>query len=292
MSPEFGPFDQTRVRAHRARAARGFADAAFLHAHAALDLAERLDAVNRTFESALLLGPGVMLGPLQTRARAWVSCDLEPRLCPGGVAAAPERLPFADGAFDLCVSLLNLHWVNDLPGALIQVRRALKPDGLFLGAMLGGDTLMELRLALLEAEADLTAGAAARVSPFADSRDLGALLQRAGFALPVVDRERLTVRYSHPLKLMADLRGMAETSALRERAPPLRRAVLARAFELYAARHSQSDGKITATFDVLVATGWAPHENQQRPLRPGSAKARLADALSAREESAGEKAGG
>jgi len=182
--------------------------------------------------------------------------------------------------------------VNDLPGALIQLRRALKPDGLLLASLFGGDTLNELRLSLLEAEAELTGGAGARVAPFADLQDIAGLLQRAGFALPAADRDVVVVRYGEPMRLLADLRNMGETAALAERHPlALSRRILARAFDIYRARFSDSDGRVRATFEILTATGWAPHESQQKPLKPGSAKTRLADALGAQEQSAGEAVG-
>jgi SAM-dependent methyltransferase len=190
------------------------------------------------------------------------------------------------------VSSLALHWTNDLPGALIQIRQALKPDGLFLGAILGGASLNELRQALTAAEAELSDGAGPRVAPFADTFDAAALLQRAGFALPVADLDRVTVRYEHPLKLIADLRAMGETNVLVDRARrPLSRLVLARACEIYAQRFSDPDGKVRASFDILTLTGWAPHPGQQQPLKPGSAKMRLADALGVEEKPAGEPAG-
>ena len=207
------------------------------------------------------------------------------------VVADEEFLPFADESLNLVVSALSLHWVNDLPGALIQVNRALKPDGLFLAAILGGRTLQELRQVLMQAEMQLLNGAGLHVSPFADVRDAGSLLQRAGFALPVTDTEILTVDYPDMFALLKDLRGMGETNALIERqTTPIRRDILMRAAELYHELHSRPDGRVEATFEVIYLTGWAPHESQQKPLAPGSAKVRLADALGAREESAGEKA--
>lgn len=195
-----------------------------------------------------------------------------------------ERLPFKDASFDLVVSPLLLHWANDLPGALIQLRRALRPDGLMLASLLGGDTLMELRFSLLEAESELTGGAAQRVSPFATLQDLAGLLQRAGFALPAADRDVVSVRYRDPMRLLADLRAMGETAAFAERSPRnLRRRVLFEALRLYRERYADPDGRVRATFEILTAAGWAPHASQQQPLKPGSAKARLADALGARE---------
>ena len=208
------------------------------------------------------------------------------------VVGDAELLPFAPESLDLAVSVLSLHAANDLPGALAQMRRALKPDGLFLAALLGGDTLAELRQAFATAEAEITGGASPRVAPFTDVRTAGALLQRAGFALPVIDQDSHTVRYASALHLMHDLRAMGATNALVERdRRPLRRAVLARAIDIYGERFADADGRVRATFDVISLSGWAPHESQQQPLRPGSAAVRLADALGTRERPAGEKAG-
>ncbi|HZD24669.1 MAG TPA: methyltransferase domain-containing protein, partial [Alphaproteobacteria bacterium] len=202
-----------------------------------------------------------------------------------------EALPFQPGSFDLVLSALSLHWVNDLPGALLQIRGALKPDGLFLAAMLGGDTLMELREALLLAEMELTGGASPRISPMADLREAGALLQRAGFALPVADSDRLTLTYAEPFSLLRELRGLGEASAGGSRPRGFaRRALFEAAARIYHERHAGPDGRIPATFEVLYLIGWAPHESQQRPLRPGSAAQRLADALDTEEHSAGDQA--
>ena len=195
------------------------------------------------------------------------------------VVADEEALPFRDGSLDLVVSALALQFVNDLPGTLIQVRRALKPDGLLLAAMLGGETLTELREAFAAAEAEVEGGISPHVAPFADMREAGALLQRAGFALPVADADRLTVRYASPIALMHDLRGMGETNALALRRRFLRRATLARAGLLYAERFGDAAGRIPASFEILFLCGWAPHSSQPQPLRRGSATARLADAL-------------
>jgi hypothetical protein len=174
----------------------------------------------------------------------------------------------------------------------VQIRRALKPDGLFLGAILGGATLTQLRQALLQAEAELHGGAGPRVSPFADVMDAAHLLQRAGFALPVADIDQVEVGYASPLELIGDLRAMGETNVLAERSRrPLSRALLARTAEVYAERFSRPDGRVKASFDIVTMTGWAPHESQQKPLKPGSARMRLADALHTRERSAGEKPG-
>jgi SAM-dependent methyltransferase len=223
-----------------------------------------------------------------------VTADLSPAFAkpPLGVVADEEALPFADGSFDLVVSALSLHWVNDLPGALIQIRRVLKPDGLFIGAALGGRTLVELRQSLLAAEEEARGGAANRVSPFMDVIDAAGLLQRAGFAMPVADNDARTVRYGDPLRLLADLKGMGETAAFANRdAPRLTRGVFMRATEIYAQRFSDPDGKVRATFEFVTMSGWAPAPDQPKAKRPGSATARLADALGVKERSAGEKAG-
>ena len=190
------------------------------------------------------------------------------------------------------MSALALQFVNDLPGTLVQIRRALKPDGLFLAALVGGETLTELRQAFAAAESDIEGGASPRVAPFADVRALGDLLQRAGFALPVTDSDHYTLRYDTPFALMAELRRMGATNALvARRRSPLRRATLARMAEIYRERFADADGRVRATFDILWLSGWAPHPNQQQPLKPGSAQARLADALGSREISTGDKAG-
>jgi SAM-dependent methyltransferase len=188
------------------------------------------------------------------------------------------------------VSALALQFVNDLPGTLIQIRRALKPDGLFLAALAGGDTLTELRQAFAAAEAEIEGGISPHIAPFADLRELGALLQRAGFALPVTDVDRLTVRYVSPFALMEDLRRMGASNPLIERRRrPLKRATLNRVADIYCERFADGDGRIRATFEIVWLSGWAPHEGQQQPLKPGSAKRRLADALGTHEISAGEK---
>ncbi len=208
------------------------------------------------------------------------------------VVADEEALPFRDSSLDLVVSGLALHFANDLPGVLTQIRRALKPDGLFLAALLGGDTLTELRQAFAEAETEIEGGVSPHVAPFADLRQLGALLQRAGFALPVTDVERVTVRYSSAFDLMHDLRRMGAANTLvARRREPLRRMTLMQMADIYARRFADADGRIRTTFDIAWLSGWSPHPNQQQPLRPGSAKARLADALGTREISTGEKAG-
>lgn len=278
-----------RQRKRRARAS--FRDAAFLHTRVAADLADRLEVVPRPFPRVLALGGGGLFSD-EVRARPELSARIGSILETDLDFIDPEHLPFAPGSFDLIVSPLALHWINDLPGVLIQLRLALKPDGLLLASLFGGETLHELRLSLIEAESELTGGAGPRVSPFADLQDIAGLLQRAGFALPAADRDVVTVRYGEPMKLLADLRAMGETSALRERNPRgLSRRILARAFEIYRERYSDEDNRVRATFEILTATGWSPHESQPKPLKPGSAKLRLAHALNTEEKSAGEKPG-
>lgn len=287
--PPLGPFEPRLARA-------GFADTAFLHARVAEDLADRLEAIPRPFQRALALGGGGVFSRVladRPSLAARIGHIIESDVVPGTVVLDPEHLPFGDQAFDLIVSPLALHTVNDLPGALIQLRCALKPDGLLLASMFGGETLGELRLSLLQAESEITGGAALRVAPFADLQDIAGLLQRAGFALPAADRDVVVVRYGDAMRLLADLRGMGETAALAERPPRgLSRRILARMLSIYRERYSDGDGRVPATFEVLNATGWAPHESQQKPLKPGSATTRLADALNTAEKPAGEKAGG
>ncbi|HEX8569720.1 MAG TPA: methyltransferase domain-containing protein [Caulobacteraceae bacterium] len=294
-------FDRALHRRRLDRAAPQFAAADFLKRRAAEDAVFRLEAILRDFPVAVDLGArsgafGEALAgsAADRRIGLLLETDFSERMLLGraGVVADEERLPFAPASVDLVVSLLALHWTNDLPGALIQIRRALKPDGLFVGALFGGETLTELRHALLQAEAELTGGAGLRVSPFAEGSDGAALLQRAGFAIPVTDVDRVTVRYRHPLELLRDLRRMGETNVLLNRdRRPLSRAVLARAFEVYQERYGLEDGRVPATFEIVTVTGWAPHESQQKPLRPGSAKMRLADALGTVEVPTGVKPG-
>ena len=206
------------------------------------------------------------------------------------IVADEEALPFGDGTLDLVVSALVLQFVNDLPGTLVQIRRALRPDGLFLAALIGGETLTELRQSFAAAESEVEGGASPHVAPFADLRELGALLQRAGFTLPVTDVDRLTVRYDSVFGLMRDLRRMGATNMLHaRRRTPLRRATLMRMAEIYAERFSDNDGRVRATFEIIWLSGWAPHPSQQQPLKPGTARTRLADALGTREISTGEK---
>ncbi|MBI3435881.1 MAG: methyltransferase domain-containing protein [Proteobacteria bacterium] len=299
MPAEHLVFDHALRRRRAARAA-GIGPATFLLDRVADDLALRLDAVLRRFDVVVDLHT-----PTPALRQSLARCA---RVAPaiavaaqaagiidaarGGIVADEEILPFRRESLDLVVSALALHWVNDLPGMLAQIARALKPDGLFLAALIGGETLFELRESFAAAETELVGGISPRVAPMVDVRTLGGLIQRAGFSLPVTDVDRVTVRYDTPLRLMHDLRRMAATNVLiARRHVPLRRATLARMLAIYGERFSDADGRVRATFEIVWASGWAAHASQQQPLPPGSARHRLADALGAREMPAGEKAG-
>jgi len=251
----------------------------FLVREAVEGVRARLAPVNRTFATALSLDKNAAEA-LQGIAQSWRTASFGP----------DERLEAGGDGCDLAVSVLALHGLNDLPGALAQIRRALKPDGLFLAALFGGATLTELRESFAAGEIATLGGVTPRVAPMADVRELGTLLQRAGFALPVADVERTTVRYRRFATLVNDLRALGETNALAGRHRRLSRATLAAALAHYAAAHADADGRLLATFDIVYLTGWAPHESQPKPLRPGSAKMRLADALGTVERPAGDKA--
>jgi SAM-dependent methyltransferase len=288
-------FDRPLLRCRRRRA-EALGAATFLIDRAAADLAERLSAVLRRFAVAVDLGSptDAVRRELAGLVDLLIAVDAAPedvRAHAGPkVVADEEVLPFADASLDLVVSVLALQSVNDLPGTLVQARRALKPDGYFLAALLGGDSLTELRQSFAAAEADIEGGVSPRVAPFVDARDAGTLMQRAGFALPVTDVDRVTVRYASAFGLMADLRRMGATNPLVERRrTPLRRATLMRMAETYAARFSDPDGRVRASFDIVWLSGWAPHPSQPQPLKPGSAQVRLADALGTREIPTGEK---
>ena len=280
-------FDRRLVRLRRQRLAADMADAGFLIREVAERLLDRLDDIRRPFGRALVLGApaGLLETALArrpgTRLLAAVD-DTEAMLAGPGlrIVADAELLPFAPDRFDLVLSLMVLHWINDLPGTLAQLRGCLAPDGLLLAAMPGGDTLTELRQVLTQAELECEGGVSPRVSPFADVRDAGSLLQRAGFALPVVDLDRITVSYGDPLRLLRELGRMGEGNALLRRRPgPLRRATLARACVLYQERFGDAAGRVPATFDIVFMAAWKPDPSQQQPARRGSGQVRLADAL-------------
>jgi NADH dehydrogenase [ubiquinone] 1 alpha subcomplex assembly factor 5 len=295
-------FDRKVLRTRRERAARDWEHSSFLKREIADRLVERLDDVRRSFPLALDLGchGDEIAAALAARSgerkpvghlvRADLGFGFARRAKGPALVADEEALPFAAGRFDLVLSAMGLHWVNDLPGALIQIAGILKPDGLFLGAMLGGGTLWQLRQALAAAESEIEGGLSPRVSPFADLRDAAGLLQRAGFALPVADGETIEVEYDSALALMRELGAMGESNLVVERRRSFtRRATLLRAAEIYGERFVQPSGRIAASFDVLFLHGWAPHESQPKPLKPGTAAHRLAEALGSTERSAGEK---
>lgn len=277
-------FDRPLLRLRLARAhAQGAAD--FLLTRVAEDLVERVSLVRRDFRRVVDLGTPA---PRLTLAlRAALPLAEVTHVAPLAAASAPapalicdeEAAPLARESVDLVVSALALQHVDDLPGALVAARRALKPDGLLLAALVGGRSLHELRAALAQAEEEVRGGASPRVAPFVDLRDLGALAQRAGFALPVADVETLTVRYPDALALMRDLRAMGAANALRLRGKPLTREIVARAGAIYAERFADPDGRVRATFEIVWLSGWAPHESQQKPLKPGQGRTPLADAL-------------
>ena len=279
-------FDTALARRRLARAGRiGYPD--FLLRRLAEDLDDRLGAVLRRFDTVLdLATPNAAAMRVLAARYPQARCVRLLALPETGdarvlhVVGDPEALPLAPASVDLAVSLLALHGMNDLPGTLIQLRRALRPDGLLVAGFLGGATLTELRQSFAQAESEVEGGVSPRVAPFAAVREAGGLLQRAGFALPVADTETLTVRYADPFGLMRDLRAMGLTNVLTERRrTPLRRATLLRMAEIYRDRFSDPDGRVRASFEVLWLSGWVPHESQQKPLRPGSAKTRLAAAL-------------
>lgn len=290
-------FDRARLTRRRDKAAARFEEYDFLKARVSNDLLERLADTPHSFPTALDLGchTGGLAHRLQTHrgVKQVYASDLSEKMLEKArlsgletVQTDEEALPFEAGTFDLIASALSLHWVNDLPGALIQIRQALKPDGLFLAGLFGAGTLTELRTSLMEAEADLTGGAAPRVSPLPGLQDMAGLMQRAGFALPVVDVDRVTVRYSNVYKLLEDLGGMAERASFAtEQGRGLSRRILVRMAQIYGERFSDMDAKVRATFEVIYLSGWAPAPHQPQPKRPGSATARLADALGTSEQS-------
>lgn len=295
-------FDTDILRRHRARAASRAADHDFLLHRVAEDFAERVGIIQRDFPTCLNAGAhhGVLSEHLLRMPSVGGIVELDDVAPPvrstdarvSRVSGSLEALPFADAAFDLAVSGLSLQWVNDLPGALVQLRRALKPDGLLLAAVIGGGSLSELRSAWVAAEDAVTGGASPRVAPMADLSDLGGLLQRAGFALPVVDQDSVRVRYKSGLAAMRDVKGMGASNMLVERSRrPVTRGLLAAAAAMLEQQTTEADGRVALTFEILTLTAWVPHESQQKPLKPGSATARLADALGVPERSAGDKAG-
>ena len=282
-------FDRSRLRKNRARTAKNIQKYDFLHRWAAEQITDRLQDIKRSFVRILQIGGSVPLA--QNAFHMDIGQNIISEYSNLSFQADEEFLPLKESSLDLIISSLTLHATNDLPGALVQIKRALKPDGLFVAAMFGGETLRELRESLMHAEMELKGGASPRVFPFADKPQMGNLLQRAGYALPVVDSEILTVTYDNMFKLMHDLRGMGENNIIMKR----NRAYMGRNFfmkaaEYYAKNFSDPDGRIRASFEIIFTLGWAPHESQQKPLKPGSAKIRLAEALNTNEIQTGEKA--
>lgn len=287
-------FNRARVTRNRDRAFPSFREYAFLKGRESNQLFERLADTSREFERALDIGAhdGQGCDALRESGKVKEIMALEsaPRMVEQlrsngfeTVIVDDESLPFPAAHFDLVTSVLSLHWTNDLPGMLTQIRTILVPDGLFLGCLFGGGTLPELRAALIDAESEITGGISPRLSPLPGLQDMAELLQRAGFALPVADVERVTVRYSHPMKLLADLKGMGEQAAFAKREGqerrPLSRRILARMSEIYTDRFSDPDGKVRATFEIVWLSGWAPHASQPKPLKPGSGRHSLAEAV-------------
>lgn len=280
-------FDRAQIRRQRLRNAQN-TNHNFLFDWTMKQIADRLSVVRRKFPLCLQIGArGTSLPADDFGIETQIVMDTIPG---GAIVANEDFLPFAENSLDLVVSALNLHTVNDLPGALLQINRALKPDGLFVGALMGGETLHELRQCLGEAELELTGGLSPRVAPFADKPQMGGLLQRAGFSLPVVDSDIVTVTYDSIFPLLYDLRRMGEGNAVAERRKSFTaRSLFLRAGELYAAKFADPDGRIRASFEIIFLLGWAPHASQQKPLRPGSARTRLAQFLGTEEIGTGEK---
>lgn len=283
-------FDRSLLRKRQDRAARTLAGHDFLHRYVAEDIVDRLETIIRTFHRAAFIGPGAHYVTEGLTSACDVSHVVSGAFSPAmaalamdgvpGVVADEEALPFADGSLDLIVSMMALQSVNRLPEALMQMRQALKPDGLLIAAFPGERSLHELRDSLYRAESEITGGVSPRLSPFTAIKDAGGLMQRAGLALPVADLIRLPVTYRNPMTLLTDLRGMGETSVLTgRRKQTLRKDVLMRAMEIYAKTWPAEGGGVTATFEIVMLTGWAPHASQQKPLKPGSAKASMQEAI-------------
>ena len=289
-------FDRALLAARRNRAADNFAQAYFLRDRAIEDTLLTLSAINRQFDLALDMaaadggfGRALAASEVASKIGLLIEGELSERMLAHASGRArlvmdEETLPFGDDTLGLVVSVLGLHTVNDLPGTLVQILRALKGDGLFIGSLFGGETLRELRGCLMDAEIEVRGGYGPRIAPFAEAPDLIDLMKRIGFAMPVVDSDRVTVSYEHPLRLMQEVRAMGESNVLVERPRMgLNRAILERAAALYFERFADAEGRITATFEIITLSGWKPHASQQKPLKPGSAKMRLADALGVKE---------
>ncbi len=293
-------FDRMLIRQKRDRYAAKNAEYNFLHNWTAQQITDRLKDIKRTFPLGLIMGPRfdenihvdiINTAGITKSVHMDLSYNIARTHCAHtAIQADEEFLPIKSDSLDIVLTILNLHTVNDLPGALIQINRALKPDGVFIGSMLGGETLYELRESFTQAEIKLKGGISPRVAPFADKKQMGALLQRAGYALPVVDSEIVTITYDNVFKLMHDLRYMAESNSITDRSKDYPgKELIMEAARYYQENFTAADGKIEATFEIIFLIGWAPHESQQQPLRPGSAQHRLADALSSEEIKTGIK---
>ncbi|MFN9164123.1 MAG: methyltransferase domain-containing protein [Alphaproteobacteria bacterium] len=270
-------FDESLRRIRKQRTASRAHEADFLHRAAADEIADRLNAINRNFPAFVCHGAPDLSQHVATHA---IASDITATAASTQIAFEESAIPFAPGTLDAFASILTLHALNDLPGALLQIRRALKPDGFFIAALFGSRTLVELRSAFMQAEGELRGGISPRVAPLPDVREAGALLQRAGFALPVADTEDFTVSYADPFRLLSDLRLMGETNILHDRdRRTLRRNVLMRALEICRNDHAGTDGRMKASFEIIYLSGWSPHESQQKPLAPGSATMSLEKAL-------------
>lgn len=277
-------FNRALLKLRREKCAKNFESHAFLNQEISQRLIDNLQDIKREFKCVLNMNTCEETVRAHLQDSFIINQDVSFNMARRGISASiqadEEFLPAKNQSLDLVLSCLNLHWVNDLPGALVQINQSLKPDGLFLGAMIGGESLRELRASMLKADIDLKGGSSPHISPFLDIRDGGALLQRAGFSLPVASTERITVKYSDAFALMKDLKGMAENNALIKSFKGLSsRALMMKVAEYYQDAFADDDGRIAATFDIIYLQGWAPHESQQQPLKPGSAKMALKDAL-------------
>ncbi len=282
-------FSLTALRQNKIRAAHHFSQYDFLHRRVLHEMLGRLNMVKRSFEHILMVGMPPLAQHIESFYNKPVTVlDISPQ---STVIGTPDQLPFRAQQFDLILCPLSIHILNDVPGALWQLRQSLKPDGFFIAGLMGGETLWELRTALAGADMEQGGGLARRLAPLISLQDMSALMQRAQFTLPVVDHDKITVTYSNPLKLIHDLRGMGEGNPFSPSARPrLSRTVWQNAEQIYRTQYAQDDGRIPATFDILYACGWQAHDSQQKPLRPGSAEKRLADALDTHEIGTGEKA--
>ncbi len=290
-------FDRVLLQKRRKRALSQFSDHDFLFTWANDRIAERLNDIKRSFPFALQIGGRSDSAAFSKNQKIdhLIAMDCNTHMLHGfgnrSIVAEEDIFPFANHSLDLILSVLSLHSVNDLPGALIQMRRALKPDGFFVAAMFGGETLRELREVISEAEILTRGGVSPRVFPFADKQQMGSLLQRAGFALPVVDSEIITVTYDHMFKLLYDIRGMGESNIIEARDKAyVGRDFFSSAAKIYHDRYAEENGRITASFEIIFIAGWAPHESQQQPMKPGGADMRLSDALHTNEIDTGDKA--